>query len=251
VLNCAAIPEALLEAELFGHTRGAFTGAVQSRTGRIEAANGGTLFLDEIGELPPAAQVRLLRILQDGTFERVGGQRTLTVDVRLVAATHTDLYAMVPVFAAHFAARAGRRLGGVPLVPTAEDVALLLRYPWPGNVRELAAVIERAAILGNGRNLEVAQALGPPPGQASQLVSQTTAEVPAVTRSLERVAVDHIRSALTASHGRIEGPFGAAEALGVNPHTLRSRLRKYGVDVREFRRSRSGSPKQKNAPGSP
>ncbi len=264
-VNCGAIPPDLVDSELFGHEKGSFTGASAERKGWFERADGGTLFLDEVGELPPAAQVRLLRILQDGTFERVGGQRPLTVDVRLVAATHADLYGMVaqgtfrqdlwyrisvfpihlpplrdrpadiPAFAAHFAARAGRRLGGTPLVPTLADVALLQQYAWPGNVRELAAVIERAAILGNGRHLEVTQALGPPPGPTP--VAPATPAVVAL-RSLDQVTVAHVTAALTASLGRVEGPFGAARTLGVNPHTLRSRMRKLGIDLRQYRRPR-------------
>ena len=173
-VNCGAIPSELVDSELFGHERGSFTGAIAARKGWFERADGGTLFLDEIGELPLAAQVRLLRILQDGTFERVGAQRAQTCDVRLVAATHRDLKELsahgafrqdlwyrISVFpirlpalrerpgdiaplARHFARRAGLRLGGVELEPDPEDLELLAAYRWPGNVRELAAVIERA-----------------------------------------------------------------------------------------------------------
>ncbi|RIL03432.1 MAG: Fis family transcriptional regulator [Proteobacteria bacterium] len=189
-VNCGAIPHGLIDSELFGHERGSFTGAEGQRKGWFERADGGTLFLDEIGELPLPAQVRLLRILQDGSFERVGGQRPLHVDVRIVAATHRDLRAMVadgrfredlwyrlavfpiqlpplrerpediPALATHFALRAATRFGTPPRVPSPEEMELLLAYPWPGNVRELAAVIERAVILGNGRTLEVATSLG-------------------------------------------------------------------------------------------
>ena len=189
-VNCGAIPIGLVDSELFGHERGSFTGAIATRQGWFERADGGTLFLDEIAELPLEAQVRLLRILQDGTFERVGGQKTLRVDVRIVAATHRNLAQMVaegsfredlwyrigifpialpplrerpedvPLLAAHFARRAGVRLAGAPLTPSAADTEMLLAYSWPGNVRELAAVIERAAILGRGHRLEIAGALG-------------------------------------------------------------------------------------------
>jgi transcriptional regulator with GAF, ATPase, and Fis domain len=197
--NCGAIPAGLVDSELFGHERGSFTGAAALRKGWFERADCGTLFLDEVGELPPHAQVRLLRLLQDGTFERVGGQKTLHVDVRIVAATHRDLRAMVaeggfredlwyrlaifpievpplrerpedvPPLANHFALRAATRFGTPPRIPTREDLDLLVAYPWPGNVRELAAVIERAVILGNGERLEVASALGvaPPPDAGS------------------------------------------------------------------------------------
>ena len=189
-VNCGALPGELVDSELFGHERGSFTGATNVRKGWFERADGGTLFLDECGELPLAAQVRLLRILQDGTFERVGGERQMNCDVRIIAATHRDLPSMVaagrfredlwyrvavfpirlpplreriediPMLATHFALRAASRLGSPALVPTPEDLDLLVAYSWPGNVRELAAVIERAAILGDGKRLEVAKALG-------------------------------------------------------------------------------------------
>jgi transcriptional regulator with GAF, ATPase, and Fis domain len=270
-VNCGAIPPELVDSELFGHERGSFTGADSTRKGWFERADGGTLFLDEIGDLPPAAQVRLLRVLQDGSFERVGGHTPITVDVRLVAATNADLHALIaqgrfredlwyrinvfpihlpplrqrpadiPAFAAHFAARAGKRLAGRALVPTDRDVALLLAYPWPGNVRELAAVIERAAILGNGRRLEISQALGPAP-PIPTVVSPTVAEETVAPpgeagagQSLDQAMIEHIEHTLAATLGRVEGPFGAAKALGVNPHTLRSRMRKLGIDWTRFR----------------
>jgi transcriptional regulator with GAF, ATPase, and Fis domain len=271
-VNCGAIPPELIDSELFGHERGSFTGAVGLRTGWFERADGGTLFLDECGELPLAAQVRLLRILQDGSFARVGGERQLTVDVRIVAATHRDLRAMVaegrfredlwyrlavfPVLlpalrdrpedvaalAAHFALRAARRLGMLPLVPTREDIELLLAYPWPGNVRELAAVVERAAILGNGKRLEVAQALGAIPAAPAPRVQHGAAgRSPAGAAgdflTLEAVTVRHIEAALARTSGRIEGPGGAARLLDINPHTLRARMRKLGIDWRRHRRA--------------
>lgn len=255
-VNCGAISPDLIDSELFGHERGSFTGASALRKGWFERADGGSLFLDEIGELSPGVQVRLLRILQDGTFHRVGGQQQLRVDVRVVAATHRDLRAMaregrfredlwyrinvfpihlpplrerpqdIPAMAAHFAARAARRLGLTPQVPMTEDVSLLLAYPWPGNVRELAAVIERAAILGDGRGLEVAQALGVGLEVAARAPPEV-AVVPTMERdgpneTLDAVNRRHIEGALTRSLGRIEGPFGAAGQLGVNPHTLRT-----------------------------
>lgn len=268
-VNCGALPQDLIDSELFGHQRGSFTGAVADHRGWFERADGGTLLLDEVGELTPAAQVRLLRVLQDGTFQRVGGQRTLTVDVRVIAATNQDLRAMVatgafredlwyriavfpirlpalrerpldiPAMATHFALRAAERLSLAPQVPSAEDLDLLSAYAWPGNIRELASVIERAAILGNGQHLEVAQALG-----GSDLGPYAAGEGPAHTRSaheevepLDAVMRRHIESALMRSHGRIEGPFGAANALGINPHTLRARMRKLRIDWRAFRRS--------------
>lgn len=277
-VNCGAIPPGLIDSELFGHDRGSFTGAVSDRAGWFERADGGTLFLDEIGELPPDAQVRLLRVLQDGTFERVGGRRTHTVDVRIVAATHRDLHTMVqarafredlwyrisvfpihlpplrerpgdiPALAAHFAWRAGQRLGGAPLVPGPEEMEQLLAYPWPGNVRELAAVIERAVILGGGHRMELAAALGgghriemaavsgasPAPVAAAAGPAAAGAPAPGIA-TLDEAMAEHIRRALGATHGRIEGPGGAAALLGINPHTLRARMRKLGVEWSRFR----------------
>lgn len=268
-VNCGAIPPELADSELFGHERGSFTGASAQRKGWFERADGGTLFLDEVGELSPAVQVRLLRILQDGTFQRVGGQQQLRVDVRVVAATHRDLAVMVaegrfradlwyrinifpirlpalrersediPAMAAHFALRAAKRLGLAPRLPTAEDLDLLRAYPWPGNVRELSAVIERAAILGNGGPLEIAGALGG--GGAPPTAVPTAAEAnPAISLTLDAAARRQIEAVLADCLGRIEGPFGAATRLGINPHTLRSRMRRLGIDWRGFRPPAAG-----------
>jgi transcriptional regulator with GAF, ATPase, and Fis domain len=282
-VNCGAIPAGLVDSELFGHERGSFTGAVATRQGWFERADGGTLFLDEVGELPLDAQVRLLRILQDGTFERVGGQRPLSVDVRIVAATHRDLRDMVgrgtfredlwyrigvfpirlpplrerrediPQLASHFAWRAGMRLIGAPITPRAEDIDRLLDYGWPGNVRELASVIERAAILGGGRTLEIAAALGgaaptAAPAEAPSPRAGGTrgaAPDPRVGRvdSVNDAMAAHITAALRHCRGRIEGPSGAAAALGINPHTLRARMRKLRIPWQRFRGERpAGDP---------
>jgi transcriptional regulator with GAF, ATPase, and Fis domain len=248
------------------------------RKGWFERAHGGTLFLDEVAELPTAAQVRLLRILQDGTFERVGGELQQHVDVRVIAATNRDLQAMVaegrfredlwyriavfvvrlpplrervediPALAAHFALRAAKRLGTAPLVPSPEDIDLLVAYPWPGNARELSAVIERAAILGDGRRLDIAKALGsggelpansPPmapgassPERLSSLPLETTQQG---FLSLDDAMRRHIEAALARTRGRVEGPQGAARLLDINPHTLRARMRKLGINWRRFR----------------
>jgi len=273
-VNCGAIPPDLIDSELFGHEKGSFTGAANLRKGWFERADGGTLFLDEIGELPPAAQVRLLRILQDGTYERVGGQRLLHVNVRIVAATHRNLQAMVaegrfredlwyrvavfpiylpslrdrlediPEMAAHFALKSARRFGLTPLVPSPDDLHLLLSYPWPGNVRELGAVMDRAVILGNGQRLEIAKALGAadaPPTRSDSL-DRRSREVPGVSADEPLLTLDaamkrHIELALVRTAGRIEGKSGAARLLAINPYTLRARMRKLGIRWEAYRTS--------------
>jgi len=263
-VNCGAIPPGLIDSELFGHERGSFTGALADRRGWFERADRGTLFLDEIGELPAEAQVRLLRVLQDHTLERVGGHRPIPVDVRIVAATHRDLQALIaegrfredlwyriavfpihlpplrdrvediPALANHFALRAATRFGTPPRLPTPEDLELLASYPWPGNVRELIAVVERAVILGNGERLEVEKALGVAPGAAAPARSGP-AGVAEPFLSLDRAMARHIEAALVRTHGKIEGPGGAAALLDINPHTLRARMRRLGVDWRRHR----------------
>jgi transcriptional regulator with GAF, ATPase, and Fis domain len=269
-VNCGAIPSELIDSELFGHERGSFTGATGTRRGWFERADGGTLFLDEIGELSPAAQVRLLRVIQEGAFERVGGEHAIKVDVRLVAATHRDLAAMVqsgrfredlwyrvavfpitlpplrehpediPALAAHFAHRAATRFGFPPQMPSPYDIALLAAYAWPGNIRELAAVIDRAVILGEGRGLEIVKALGVTPDISipSREAPSGTAFAPLTTSTpvpLQAMMKQHIEAALAATHGRVEGPHGAARLLQINPHTLRGRMRKLGINWSHFR----------------
>ncbi|MGD9546447.1 MAG: sigma 54-interacting transcriptional regulator [Candidatus Krumholzibacteriia bacterium] len=267
-VNCGAIPTELVDSELFGHEKGAFTGAVARRTGWFERADGGTLLLDEIGELPRAAQVRLLRVLQDGSMQRVGAESHLRVDVRVIAATHADLAAMVkagefredlwyrlavfplllpplrdrlqdiPALVDMLARRAARRFGFRPRAPRAEDLAMLAAYPWPGNVRELGSVIDRAVILGEGRNLEIAKALGISTRKGLSVhrtKEPSTRTATGEIAPLDEVIVRHLETALTAARGRIEGTDGAAAMLGLNPNTLRSKLRKHGIDARNFR----------------
>jgi transcriptional regulator with GAF, ATPase, and Fis domain len=342
-VNCGAIPAELIDSQLFGHEKGSFTGASDTRKGWFERADGGTLFLDEIGELPLPAQVRLLRVLQDGFVERVGGQQPIRVDVRIVAATHRNLAAMVtsgafredlwyrinvfpillprlrerlediPALARHFAQRAANRFGLAYVEPTVADLDQLCDYPWPGNIRELGAVIDRAAILGNGKRLEVAMALGfggslaanpqtaaraatasgieigvsttaavlanpqrssgsstaglPPfvtgmadpnvrdPKVAEPTIDESDIGEPKMSESagamgtlglsddsphtrlltLDEAMKAHIQRALIATRGRIEGRTGAAAILGINPHTLRARMRKLGLEWTRFR----------------
>jgi len=261
-VNCGAIAPELIDSELFGHERGAFTGAAAQRRGWFERADGGTLFLDEIGELPLPAQVRLLRVVQDGVFERVGGMRPLEVDVRIVAATHRDLSAMVAegtfredlwyrinvftiklpplrerqgdiaALAEHFTARAAHRFGLVGLRVTQADVALLQRYEWPGNVRELSAVIERAAILGEGGRLDVARSLGNSQPVRDRTVERIEPVDDGRFLTLDEAMAKHIERAVTHCGGRIDGPRGAAKLLAIHPNTLRSRMQKLGVRVR-------------------
>ena len=265
-VNCGAIPSELIDSELFGHEQGAFTGAVARRKGWFEQADGGTLFLDEVGELAPAAQVRLLRVVQEGEVVRVGGERPIHVHVRIVAATHRDLPAMVeaqsfredlyyrlsvfPIvipplrdrpndiraFAEYFADRAANRFGLRPVPVSDDDVRLLTEYRWPGNVREIAAVMDRAVLIGQGRTLSVAAALG----QSSRTVSmpdlRATADHSAVRIApLDAVIKRHIEAALSETRGRVEGRHGAAHLLQINPHTLRARMRKLKIDWRAFR----------------
>jgi len=274
-VNCGAIPDDLIDSELFGHERGSFTGAVAQRRGWFERADGGTLFLDEVAELPLPAQVRLLRVLQDGLVQRVGGEQSIAANVRVIAATHQNLRAMirdgrfredlwyrlavfpielpslrerlgdVPTLAAHFAQRAAGKLGLAACLPSEEDIRLLCGYDWPGNIRELASVIERAAILGNGQRLEVSKALGIARPAASPPRLPSPANFDSSGDGFDTAAPsfdDHARAiieaALRRSLGRVDGPFGAARQLNVNPQTLRSRMKKLGIEAGRFRPSR-------------
>jgi transcriptional regulator with GAF, ATPase, and Fis domain len=266
-VNCGAIAPELIDSELFGHEQGAFTGAVTRRKGWFEQADGGTLFLDEVGELPPAAQVRLLRVVQDAEVVRVGGERPVHVTIRIVAATHRDLPAMVerqtfredlyyrlsvfPIvipplrdrpsdiraFAEYFAERAANRFGLKPVPVSEEDLTVLAAYQWPGNVREIAAVMDRAVLIGQGQTLNVAAALGHDAGlQPTPPALRTpTASLPTHIEPLDVIVRRHIEAALREVHGRVEGPHGAARLLRINPHTLRARMRKLRIDWRAFK----------------
>src|SRR5688572_11344525 len=262
-VNCGAISPELMDSELFGHEQGAFTGAVARRRGWFEQADGGTLFLDEVGELAPAAQVRLLRVVQDGEVVRVGGERPVRVHVRIVAATHRDLPAMVetqafredlyyrlsvfPIvipplrdrpadiraFAEYFAELAASRFGLRAVPVSDEDVRVLTEYRWPGNVREMAAVMDRAVLIGQGQSLSVAAALGQGPPTPAPVVARASSHISAgAIEPLDVMIRRHIESALDATHGRVEGPHGAARLLRINPHTLRARMRKLKINWR-------------------
>jgi hydrogenase-4 transcriptional activator len=264
-VNCGAISPELIDSELFGHEPGAFTGATTRRKGWFEQADGGTLFLDEVGELSLAAQVRLLRVVQDGEVIRVGGERPVHVKVRIVAATHRDLPAMVesqafredlyyrlavfPIvipplrdrpsdiraFAEYFAERAANRFGVRPVPVSADDVRVLAGYRWPGNVREMAAVMDRAVLIGQGRTLNVLEALGGEPPAAPSTGRVAAPASKAAIEPLDTVIKHHIERALEATAGRVDGPHGAARILRINPHTLRARMRKLRIDWRAFR----------------
>ncbi|HVQ13827.1 MAG TPA: sigma-54 dependent transcriptional regulator [Vicinamibacterales bacterium] len=264
-VNCGAIPSELIDSELFGHEQGAFTGAVNRRKGWFEQADGGTLFLDEVGELALAAQVRLLRVVQESELVRVGGERPIKVNIRIVAATHRDLPSMVeqqtfredlyyrlsvfPIvipplrdrpsdiraFAEYFAERAANRFGLRSVAISDDDVELLAEYPWPGNVREMSAVMDRAVLIGQGRTLNVSGALGQGPRASTPSPVRSGDATPARIAPLDVVIRQHIEAALEATNGRVEGRHGAARLLKINPHTLRARMRKLKIDWRQYR----------------
>jgi transcriptional regulator with GAF, ATPase, and Fis domain len=250
-VNCAALPRELVESELFGHEKGAFTGAAQQRRGRFELADGGTLLLDEVGELSLEAQAKLLRVLQEREFERVGGSKTLRVDVRVIAATNRDLQAQVsrgafrndlfyrlnvfpielpplrerrediPELVRHLAEKAARRLGQTLEAISPAFVERAAAQAWPGNIRELENVIERALIMSGGALLD-----------GSDLFTSAAAAAPAAQSSggtLEDMERAYIQRVLEGAGWQIEGERGAARTLGLNPSTLRGRLRKLGI----------------------
>src|ERR1700720_982778 len=248
-LNCAAIPLDLLESELFGHEKGAFTGAIAQKVGRFELADKGTLFLDEVGDIPPALQPKLLRVLQEQEFERLGGTRTHQVDVRLVAATNRDLTEMVkrngfrsdlyyrlnvfpiqlpplrerrediPALVEHFVEMLSRRMGKqIDEIPP-QVMSMFASHSWPGNIRELQNFIERSVILSSGT------VLSPPLEELKRAPEPESSQ--AVT--LEDVERDHIRKTLDQTHWVVAGPNGAAARLGIKRSTLYFRMQKLGI----------------------
>jgi transcriptional regulator with GAF, ATPase, and Fis domain len=254
-VNCGAIPDTLIDSELFGHEKGAFTGALSQKRGRFERADKGTIFLDEIGELPLQAQVRLLKVLQSKEIERVGGIKTIPLDIRIVAATNRNLEEMtrlhqfredlwfrlnvfpiwipplrdrkedIPVLVQHFMSLKAKELK-VPTIPTLAPGAIdpAMEYHWPGNVRELENVVERALILNPTGPLTF--------DQVNLGQTRTTLELRGQgeeTDSLDEVISRHIRRVLSKTKGKVNGPDGAAELLGVKPGTLRHRMRKLGI----------------------
>jgi formate hydrogenlyase transcriptional activator len=259
-VNCSAIPRDLIASELFGHERGAFTGATQQRLGRFELASGGTIFLDEVGELPAESQIALLRVLQEHEFERVGGTRRIRADVRVIAATNRDLQAAIS--ARSFRSDLFYRLhvfpiGIPPLRERKEDIPLLVEYsidryarkagknirrinkrslellqsyPWPGNVRELQNVIERSVILCETETLSIEESWLP--GQSFSADVNSDTELP------QRLLVQEknlIEAALKESRGRVSGPTGAAAMLGIPRSTLESKIRYLKIDKGRFK----------------
>ncbi len=261
-VNCASIPEDLFESEFFGHVKGAFTGAHRDRVGRFQLADGGTIFLDEVGEIPLELQSKLLRVLQESEFERVGDDITRSVDVRVIAATNRDLEELIvegrfredlfyrlsvfPVevpplrergddvvqLAQHFLEQTCRDFGREPLKLSRSHIELLRAYDWPGNVRELKNVIERAVIMSPGRTLRLDRSM-PDAGAAATGTADETSAASAMRilteeqmRELQRT---NILNALRQSGGRVSGKGGAAELLGVKPTTLADRIRSYGI----------------------
>jgi DNA-binding NtrC family response regulator len=262
-VNCAAIPSELLESQLFGHEKGAFTGATQQRLGRFELANGGTLFLDEVGELPAETQIALLRVLQEHEFERVGGTRRIHADVRVIAATNRDLQAAIsggsfrsdlfyrlnvfpietpslrerradiPLLVEYFIDRYARKAGKNIKRVNKKTLELLQSYPWPGNIRELQNVIERSVILCETEIFSIDENWLPQPPPLTP-ESKQQVELP---RRLLVQEKDMIEAALKESRGRVFGPYGAAGKLGIPRSTLESKIKSLKIDKNRFRTS--------------
>jgi transcriptional regulator with GAF, ATPase, and Fis domain len=254
-VNCGAIPDTLIDSELFGHEKGAFTGALSQKRGRFERANKGTIFLDEIGELPLQAQVRLLKVLQSREIERVGGVKTISLDIRIIAATNRNIEEMVaqqqfredlwfrinvfpiwipplrdrpmdlPTLIQHFIDHKARQLK-LPQIPTLAPGAIepLMTYHWPGNVRELENIIERTLILNPKGPLSFEHLNL---GSSQQGLSVQGGQ--AKTDNLDTIVASHIRRVLIQAKGRVNGPDGTAARLGINPSTLRNRMKKLGI----------------------
>ena len=261
-VNCGAIPDSLIDSELFGHEKGAFTGALAQKRGRFERANAGTIMLDEIGEMPLEAQVRLLRVLQHREIERVGGTERISVDIRIIAATNQDLAALVqsgrfredlyfrlnvfpivvpplrdrrsdlPALVHHFIERKAKELK-IAETPRLAVGAIddLMAYDWPGNVRELENVVERAIILHRGEPLRFDDLGVSFSGPPASLLAESDDE----TLDLDAIVASHIRRVLRRTGGKIHGRGGAGELLGVNPNTLRYKMRKLGIPFRKQR----------------
>jgi formate hydrogenlyase transcriptional activator len=258
-VNCAAIPASLIASELFGHEKGAFTGATHRRLGRFEAANGGTIFLDEIGDLPQEIQIALLRVLQEREIERVGSDKPIPVDVRVLAATHRDLDRLVsegkfrqdllyrlnvvpitmpplraraadiPILAEYFIARFGKKIGKKFQNIDKKTLEVMQEYEWPGNVRELQNVIERAVTLSDSDTFVVDEAW----------LKRESPKAPDSDVALNGVLQAHekevIEVALAQSHGRISGPAGAAAKLGIPDSTLEAKIKRLGIDKYRFK----------------
>jgi transcriptional regulator with GAF, ATPase, and Fis domain len=257
-VNCAAIPAGLIESELFGHEKGAFTGAIARKMGRLELAHEGTLFLDEVGELPLDLQPKLLRALQEREIERLGGNRPISVNIRLIAATNRDLSEMVaekqfrsdlfyrlkvfpifspplrdragdiPVLVRHFVSTHSRRMGkSIEIIPE-ETMKALSRWPWPGNIRELENFLERAVILTRGSVLYV------PLAELETKVAEEQEELDNSSPTLQAAEREHILRVLRETRGQIGGVDGAAERLGLKRTTLNSKLKKLGIERSDY-----------------
>ncbi len=258
-VNCAAIPASLIDSELFGHEKGAFTGATQRRLGRFESANGGTIFLDEIGDLPPEIQIALLRVLQEREIERIGSNRSISVDVRVLAATHRDLNTLVaegkfrqdllyrlnvvplkvpslreraadiPLLVEYFIDRFGKKAGKKFRRIDKRTLKLFQAYSWPGNIRELQNVIERAVILSDGDTFSVDDTW------LRQEPHQVASPMVALNGALLRQEKEMIEAALAESRGRVSGPGGAATKLGLPRPTLDAKIRRLGINKYRFK----------------